>query len=102
MGSAENDSVCMPIQVLLATKTRQHSGYGLFTNSSPAKLVCLSPLALKGLWRTRRCVPFSDRRYPYAYRPCVAGSISKDVGDQLFLGWAMMSGGDPRSSSMGI
>lgn len=40
--------------------------YNPATPGSPAKLVCLSPFELKGEFLTRRWVPFSALRYPYA------------------------------------
>ena len=37
--------------------------------SQDAKDVCRFPAALNGEIRTRRCTPFSDFRYPYAFSP---------------------------------
>ena len=45
--------------------------------STAAKLVWRAALALKGDWRTRRCVPFSPCRWPYAKAPSI--SISTDL-----------------------
>ena len=40
--------------------------------STAAKLVCRAAFGWKGDCLTRRCVPFSPDRYPYAKRPCTS------------------------------